>query len=570
MEDWEKMLKCPRCKKRFVDPKIVCCQRTCCECLQKMIDNKAKNGVLFCKICNRAVLIPDTSKPKRTWARQFPADHFLENLKDAVCQLEGKRLCYVCDSRKQVSDARVFCFECDTYFCHTCEEAHRHMPKMHNHKMVQLDVLTPVELMRNRKRSCKTHTNKSLELFCKDCNQAICAECASSTHQKCANVSSLANVAEEKKRMLKSAEKTIREGIEKCEESSQRLKSEGAEIAEIKKQTVEEIDGAFHAVSDALSQRKKKLMKDISTHFNKDIPQFNDLAKRMEKIKGAMKANTEFIAELVNNASDIDLIENADRIRHQTDIMLQQNAEVAETPKPKMLVKMDDLSVKNFVELVSLLGAEVGSTQVKGILVKKMTTKMSGDKAIPDIRDIVVMDSGALLAIDNKNSCVKGIIFKGDQFSVQRLALKSQPWGGAKLQDNMIAVTGLKVFYIISLTEELTLHNTVHTRKDYWGICALSPINLACSCKYPPCVDIVDITGRRLRTIDQDQYGNQLFEMPGYLGNLGGRIVVSDRCKKALICVDQLGQVVFTYTGEVWTYWKGNGYMGKNQHLYQR
>ena len=77
-------------------------------------------------------------------------------------------------------------------------------------------------------------------------------------------------------------------------------------------------------------------------------------------------------------------------------------------------------------------------------------------------------------------SCVKGIIFKGDQFSVQRLALKSEPWGGAKLQDNMIAVTGLKVFYIISLTEELTLHNTVHTRKDYWGICALSPINLAC------------------------------------------------------------------------------------------
>ncbi|RUS76851.1 hypothetical protein EGW08_015384 [Elysia chlorotica] len=236
---------------------------------------------------------------------------------------------------QQTSDATVFCYDCDTYFCRTCEEAHRHMPKMHNHKMVQLDVLTPVELMRNRKRSCKTHTNKSLELFCKEHNQAICTDCASTSHQKCASVSSIANVAEEKKRMLKSAEKTIKEGIEKCEESSQRLKSEGAEIAEVKKQTVEEIDGAFHAVSDALSQRKKKLMKDISTHFSKDIPQYNELARRMEKIKGAMKANTDFIAELVNNASDLDLIENADRIRHQTEVMLQQNAEVAETPKPK-------------------------------------------------------------------------------------------------------------------------------------------------------------------------------------------------------------------------------------------
>ena len=71
------------------------------------------------------------------------------------------------------------------------------------------------------------------------------------------------------------------------------------------------------------------------------------------------------------------------------------------------------------------------------------------------------------------------------------------------------------------------------------------------SCKYPPCVDIVDITGRRLRTIDSDSTGNQLFEMPGYLGNVGGRIVVSDRAKKSLICVDQLGEVIWTYTGEV-------------------
>ncbi|GFR76149.1 tripartite motif-containing protein 2 [Elysia marginata] len=118
MEDWERMLKCPRCKKRFVDPKIVCCQRTCCDCLQKMIDSKAKNGVLFCKICNRAVLIPDPSKPKRTWAKQFPADHFLENLKDAVCQLEGKRLCYVCDSRKQPSPSPASFITNSTFLPH--------------------------------------------------------------------------------------------------------------------------------------------------------------------------------------------------------------------------------------------------------------------------------------------------------------------------------------------------------------------------------------------------------------------------------------------------------------------
>ena len=72
-----------------------------------------------------------------------------------------------------------------------------------------------------------------------------------------------------------------------------------------------------------------------------------------------------------------------------------------------MVVKIDDNSVRNFVELVSLLGAEVGSTQVKGVLLKKITTKMKGDQHTPDIRDVLMAEEGNIIAVDNKNSCVK-------------------------------------------------------------------------------------------------------------------------------------------------------------------
>ncbi|XP_035825262.1 uncharacterized protein LOC118477571 [Aplysia californica] len=111
-------------------------------------------------------MVPNPDKPKRQWAKQFPTDQFLNNLKEAVTRLEGKRLCFVCDSRKQVTDATMFCYECDTYFCDNCDEAHRHMPKMQHHTLASLAELTPTQLLKNKKRSCTIHEGKNLELFC--------------------------------------------------------------------------------------------------------------------------------------------------------------------------------------------------------------------------------------------------------------------------------------------------------------------------------------------------------------------------------------------------------------------
>ena len=138
----------------------------------------------------------------------------------------------------------------------------------------------------------------------------------------------------------------------------------------------------------------------------------------------------------------------------------------------------------------------------------------------------------------------------GEGFVTRRLELKSEPWGGTKLQQSMIAVTGLKIIYIITVTDDLELQTTVRTRKDYWGVTAISPINLACTCKYPPSVDIVDITGRRLRSIEENHLGEQLFEMPGYICMNGDAILVTDRAKKSLTCVDQEGSVLWVYKGQ--------------------
>lgn len=339
-------------------------------------------------------------------------------------------------------------------------------------------------------------------------------------------------------------------GLSKCEHNTKRLQFENTEIDQLKAQTMDEIDCSFTEVIKALEKRKQKLKRDIDEHFMAEMPQFEQTKNSYESLMKSMQSKTEFLKNMMEHASDFDILSCADHVFQSAENMASQNKDLVQTPRPKVVVKMDDMAVKNFVELVSLLGAEVGSTQVKGILLKKITTKMKGDQHTPDIRDILLSGEGNVVAVDNKNCCVKSILSNGDSFITKRLQLKSEPWGGTRLQTSMIAVTGLKVIYIITIGEEMSLQSTVKTRKDYWGICAITPINLACSCKYPPSIDIVDITGRRLRSIDENHLGEQLFEMPGYLAMNGDNILVTDRARKCLTCVDQEGNVVFVYRGQ--------------------
>ena len=95
-------------------------------------------------------------------------DYFLDDysLREAVEQLNGRRLCYVCHDRREVTEACNYCFDCDTYFCTDCTEAHRHMPNQKKHRVKSLEMVTPGDLMKLKRRFCKTHEGVPLDLFC--------------------------------------------------------------------------------------------------------------------------------------------------------------------------------------------------------------------------------------------------------------------------------------------------------------------------------------------------------------------------------------------------------------------
>lgn len=96
----------------------------------------------------------------------------------------------------------------------------------------------------------------------------------------------------------------------------------------------------------------------------------------------------------------------------------------------------------------------------------------------------------------------------------------------------------------------LVLMDTVTTAKPYEGIACLPDDKFVVSCCVVgrQTVDVIDSRGSVLKSIEKTGAGDDLFSWPRFLSaTSGGDILVSDRDKRALLCLDIQGRVKWTY-----------------------
>ncbi|KAH3850603.1 tripartite motif-containing protein 3-like [Dreissena polymorpha] len=103
---------------------------------------------------------------------------------------------------------------------------------------------------------------------------------------------------------------------------------------------------------------------------------------------------------------------------------------------------------------------------------------------------------------------------------------------------------------LLDVGNGLVVKEFIETAKPYEGIAKLLEERYAVSCCVVDrqCIDIIDVAGTILQTIDKDDTGNMILSWPRFLSaTTGGDILVSDRDKRALICISLAGRVKWTY-----------------------
>lgn len=103
---------------------------------------------------------------------------------------------------------------------------------------------------------------------------------------------------------------------------------------------------------------------------------------------------------------------------------------------------------------------------------------------------------------------------------------------------------------IIGTESGLVLKETVTTSKPYEGITKLSDGKYVVSCCVVgrQAVDIIDSMASILKSVEKTDSGDDLFSWPRFLSATSdGEILVSDRDKRSLFCVDTQGRVKWTF-----------------------
>ena len=141
-----------------------------------MSENKA---VFSCSNCGKIPLmsIVNDDIPKIHYLCNFCLKDTTVKIKeflDKNCNSKEKHQCSRCNQHDAKKEGKMFCLQCQKWFCDNCLEMHNEFSIDH--------IVVPCEIKIETK--CNKHNNKDIEFFCEECRKNICLFCLDEEHQK--------------------------------------------------------------------------------------------------------------------------------------------------------------------------------------------------------------------------------------------------------------------------------------------------------------------------------------------------------------------------------------------------
>lgn len=211
---------CSICLDTYKQPKLLPCFHTfCLDCLLRLIK---VNNILACPICREkhelsksgVSVLPNNFNWSDLGLEKSSAN---PGLAAGVGLPKSKTLSHgssvsgellKCENGMDSNIAVAFCHDCDCYLCQECLDSHQKMVATRKHTTQLLD--EEAFTRPPRRPTCSIHHGEELNLYCPDCNVALCRECAIfSTHRR-HNYESLRDVAAEINERLPRLQKLLK------------------------------------------------------------------------------------------------------------------------------------------------------------------------------------------------------------------------------------------------------------------------------------------------------------------------------------------------------------------------
>ncbi|XP_048239059.1 RING finger protein 207-like [Haliotis rufescens] len=552
----ENHLTCVICTEVFTDPATLQCHHTFCKsCLLKYTKTQpeaVQAKSIPCPSCRQQTKVTNPDSPVEEWVSQLKPSHVIQGLMDDFgpgTKGVEEHLCSVCTKQGKTTPATSWCSVCDVVYCEGCLELHNMMPLLSDHEVAHLSDHTKTKV--KRRFMCQVHRDKPIELFCKDCKRAICTMCCSIKHRACKDVDTIGSTTPLVKEQLTSKIEQLRINMAATNNNITRRKSRIQDVKSNSQDVKDQVIKTRETVMRAIFRKEKLLLDAIDKATDEQLHELQADIKSQEIELQMYQQQYEFTANAVTSNCEMDMYAVYESMgetstdNRDTDNRPAAGSVVLTHDLDKLSKAVDELQLGE-VQVVHGV-SDPGSSPV---LHHTIDCGEDGDGKDPSLCDVTVLtvdDIKVTVVIDFNNKRLKTYYTSNFKSFHNQLLLSSRPWQIAKLCESQIAVSvpGSKEIVTVNVTPGPVFLSTIKTRKKYQALACLSPSQLAAGTwGQSHSVDILDMTGRILRSINTGVIGN-----PEYIHvTRNNNLIVSEEAVKSLVCVTSEGDVVFTYT----------------------
>ncbi|XP_046357836.2 uncharacterized protein LOC124136087 [Haliotis rufescens] len=552
----ENHLTCVICSEVFTDPATLQCHHTFCKsCLLKYTYTQpeaVQAKSIPCPSCRQLTSVTNPDSPVEEWVSQLKPSHVIQGLMDDFgpgTRAVEEHVCSVCTKQGKTTPATSCCSVCDVVFCEGCLQMHNMMPGLSDHEVAHLSDHTKTKV--KRRFMCQVHRDEKVKLFCKDCKQAICTICSSIRHRACKDVDTIESTTPLVKEQLTSKIERLRINMTATNNNITWRKSTIQDVKSNSQTLKDQVIKTRETVMRAILRKEKQLLGDIDKATDEQLHALQADLQSQEIELQMYQQQYEFTANAVTSDCEMDMYAVYESMGETS----PDNRDTDNRPAAGRVVLTHDLDkLSKAVDELQLgevqVVHDVCDTEFSPVLHHTIDCKEDGDGKDPSVRDVTVLTVDGIkvtVVADYNNKILKTYYTSNFKSFHNQLLLSNYPWQIAKLCKIQIAVSVPSRMEIVTVnvTPDPVLLSTIKTSKQYFALASLSPSQLAAGTdRQSHSVDILDMTGRILRSINTGVIGNQDHIHVTRNNNL----IVSERDVKSLVSVTSEGAAVFTYT----------------------
>ncbi|XP_063409015.1 E3 ubiquitin-protein ligase Midline-1-like [Mytilus trossulus] len=499
-DNFEDLLTCTICLETFTEPKYLPCLHTFCQtCINTYIlstVDKGKTETTFkCPICRQDVLMEESPGNTETWAKKLPGNHFVASMMDRHEIRKREKMCDSCKVNNKSKKARSLCTVCDEAFCSSCETYHKSFKISAKHPIISLeDVGTNKEtVIVSSLIFSEEHSGEIIKAYCVDHSKPICTLCATLSHRKCDDVTTIEKAVSGIKKSQKSMEMST-----ELRDTSKQL----SDLIQNRKTHLTDFESEVGAILTKVSTMKDNIIE----HLNKIEGQIKDeiIKSKKETVLKLSEESTdlESLKSTVDNWIAIydTCLHHGSELQYLLEInRISENKEKFGDAFIKSMSKIKNISMhleandiaENFAKRVPVMG------QIKLVETDTSCPKLSLDKTINFHNGNI----NVIKCIDlNANSVFLSGLFMKDEFIftnsqsyevlkfshngdiLAKLKLSDEPCDIDLINGTKAAVSSSsKTIYIIN-TQDMTLCHIVATTYPVHGFCHVNGEFILASC----------------------------------------------------------------------------------------